>query len=82
MTYIYMPKVVDLNISHTISMSYDLRVSSISENEDDIECPICCIKGLGCQWICCDNCDTWYHTHCTDVDPDNVPNIFFCTSCV
>ena len=54
----------------------------LSENEDDIECPICCIKGLGCQWICCDNCDTWYHTHCTDVDPDNVPNIFFCTSCV
>ena len=40
------------------------------------------IKGLCCQWICCDSCDTWLNTHCTEVDPEKLPDIYYCFRCV
>ena len=54
----------------------------VSDDEGDVECPVCHIHGLSCQWICCDNCDVWYHTHCTDANPDRIPDIFYCFQCV
>ena len=39
-------------------------------------CPVCHVKGPACQWICCDNCDTWLHTQCTKAKPDRLPDIF------
>ena len=50
------------------------------ESEDD--CPVCHIKGLSCQWIACDYCDVWYHIHCTEVNPNVLPDIFYCSRCV
>ena len=52
-----------------------------SNDEDEVECPVCHLGGLSCQWICCDNCDIWYHTHCTDVNPKRLPDTFYCPSC-
>ena len=43
---------------------------------------VCYIHGQFCQWICCDNCDVWYHTHCTVANPDRIPDIFYCFQCV
>ena len=54
----------------------------VSDDEGDVECPVCHIHGLSCQWICCDNCDVWYHTHCTDANPDRIPDMFYCFQCV
>lgn len=48
--------------------AFDVEVSD--------DCPICHVSDLCCQWICCDNCDVWYHTQCTDVNPD-IFQIFF-----
>lgn len=25
------------------------------QSNDDVECPVCHLWGLSCQWICCDN---------------------------
>ena len=58
------------------------EVSSGEEDDEDVECPVCHVHGLSCQWICCDNCNVWYHTRCTDADPDNIPDIFYCFKCV
>ena len=61
-----------------------LRVNASDDEESDVECPICHVKEgqSSCQWVCCDNCDIWYHTHCTDVDQDDLPDIFYCLKCV
>ena len=56
-------------------------VEEMSE-EDDGDCPVCHVQRLSCRWICCDNCDMWYHMHCTDVNPNRVPDIFYCSRCV
>lgn len=52
------------------------------DGDNEYSCPVCHITGLSCQWICCDNCDTWLHTHCTEVDPDHLPDIYYCFKCV
>ena len=52
------------------------------DNDDGVECPVCHVRGLSCQWFCCDNCNVWYHTHCTDANPDSLPNMFYCLKCV
>ena len=53
-------------------------------SQDEVECPICHVKEgeSSCQCICCDNCDIWYHTHCTDINQDDLPDIFYCLKCV
>ena len=61
--------------------SLKLQPTDIScEDEDD--CPVCHIKGLSCQWICCDNYDTWYHTQSTEINPNVLPESFHCSHCV
>ena len=52
---------------------------SNSEDDDDVDCPVCHVRGLSCQWI---YCNVWYHTHCTDADPDDLPDMFHCLKCV
>ena len=46
------------------------------------DCPVCHEKGLSCRWICCDYCDVWYHMHCTKVNPNRLPEIYYCSNCV
>ena len=36
-----------------------------------------CAIYMDCLGLCCDNCDVWYHTTCTDANHDNLPDIFF-----
>ena len=57
-------------------------VSSEEGDGEEDDCPMCHVKGLTCQWICCDYCDTWFHTHCTEANPDCLLDIFFCSKCV
>ena len=52
------------------------------QKEEGDDCPVCHVSGLSCQWICCDNCNVWYHTHCTDANPDSLPDMFYCLKCV
>ena len=62
-------------------VSNEERVSGEGDGRED-NCPVCHVKGLACQWICCDNCDTWLHTQCTKANPDRLPDIFYCFKCV
>ena len=58
------------------------RPSSTEEESDhSTECPVCCLD-IDCQWICCDKCKVWYHTHCTSVDIDDLPDEFYCERCI
>ena len=56
--------------------------NSEDEDDDDVDFPVCHICALSCQWICCDNCNVWYHTHCTDANPDDLPEMFHCLKCM
>ena len=58
-----------------VSNSNSEEVSN-SEDDDDVDCPVCHVRGLSCQWICCDDCNVWYHMHCTDADPGDLPDMF------
>ena len=45
-------------------------------------CPLC-QRGEneseeGSQWICCDQCDTWFRLNIAD----DVPDVFVCSECV
>ena len=33
------------------------------------------------NWIACDNCDSWNHCRCVEIDPDNLPQCFNCLRC-
>ena len=56
--------------------------SSEDENEEYF-CGVCHIKyGADDEvWIQCNNCATWYHTTCVEVDIDNIPDVFLCFEC-
>ena len=58
------------------------RPSSTEEESDhSTECPVCCLD-IDYQWICCDNCKVLYHTHCTSVNSDDLPDEFYCEKCI
>lgn len=69
-----------LNGRGEVSNSEGEEMSNGEGDDEYVECPVCHIHGHSCQWVHCDNCNVWYHTHCTDVDPDNLPDIhvFYC----
>ena len=54
--------------------------------DDDIKCPVCCNDDPYEKWVCCDICDTWYHTGCVGISPDECRQLkdmdWFCTECV
>lgn len=55
-----------------------------SEEGSTCTCPRC---GLvygeeDAIWICCDVCNTWFDLGCTVIDPDHIPQIFYCEDCV
>ena len=54
----------------------------LPDSDDNCECPKCKLHLDGVQWICCDSCDVWFHTKCTTVAPDDIPDIFYCESCI
>ena len=58
-----------------LELEKSMEEMCVSEDDDDVECPVCHLRGLSCHWICCDKCNIWYHTYCTDVEPDNIPDI-------
>ena len=59
--------------------------SSESNGDDDVTCPVCGLqeKDSDDPWIACDNCDTWYHVHCSSVSQENdLDNIdWMCIHC-
>jgi hypothetical protein len=65
-----------------VSTSNAEEVSNSEDDDDNVDCPVCHIRKLSCQWICCDNCNVWYHTHCTDANPDDLPEMFHCLKCM
>ena len=34
------------------------------------------------EWIACDNCETWFHFACVQINPVHVPEQFFCLECL
>ena len=33
------------------------------------------------KWICCEECETWFHFVCVGVDDSNIPDDYFCKQC-
>ena len=52
----------------------------LSDNEDEVMCPIC-NQDVGGLWICCDECNTWFHTSCLRISSQNIPDVYVCVSC-
>ena len=34
------------------------------------------------DWIACDNCETWFHFSCAQINPVHVPEQFYCSECL
>ena len=60
----------------------DLEVSEESEiaSEDDIPCNECGTTSGG-RWVGCDGCNCWYHIQCTELNPNDLPDTYFCKDC-
>ncbi|KZT61842.1 hypothetical protein CALCODRAFT_327995 [Calocera cornea HHB12733] len=54
---------------------------SESDEEENVNCP--CGSGVddGTSMVQCDACECWSHMHCVAVDPDQLPEQWFCRSC-
>ena len=52
----------------------------VSDDEGDVECPVCHILVNG--FVVTIVMYGIYHTHCTDANPDRIPDIFYCFQCV
>ena len=48
-------------------------------------CGICgVIFGVSVEdeyWIGCETCDSWFHSDCVNITPQNEPDKFYCSSC-
>ena len=62
-------------------------VSTTSQSDEDVMCPPCS-NGSDHRdgWICCDNCDTWFHKVCTDIPSDEYDDLsdvdWYCSACM
>ena len=67
-----------------------LTLSKLSDSESDhsvAQCPKCGLTfqedGSNSVWVCCDGCQAWLDFKCTSLpDPDDLPEVYFCTTCV
>ena len=55
----------------------------VRDDDEDILCPKCgeydCLDG---NWLCCDNCDRWYHVSCVGLVCENISDVdWVCSSC-
>ena len=68
---------------HVMSISKSLpdELNQLQVLDDDVQCPKSNLL-VDCQWIFCDNCNVWYHTHCTSVSPNDIPDELYCENCV
>ena len=53
------------------------------ESEDDGVCCECKNSVDDVHWVACDECNSWYHLSCTDLDESPGPvDVWICTLCV
>jgi len=61
------------------------EVQSADLSDDDVKCPVCCNDDPYEKWVCCDICDTWYHTGCVGISPDECSQLkdmdWYCSEC-
>ena len=53
-------------------------------DESYAECPNCgAIYGtIDCLWVCCDGCDSWFDINCTLLNPNEIPDVYYCNFCL
>ena len=68
------------------SQKKDATKETDLSDDDDVKCPVCCNDDPYEKWACCDIYDTWYHTGCVGISPDECSQLkdmdWFCSECI
>ena len=61
------------------------KLQNRQTEEDKYYCGVC--NGVygedqGEYWVGCEECNSWFHGDCININPDNEPDQYFCSACV